>query len=222
MSDLAVVALAAAAWLGSLAAAPVPRLPALVLVVVALVARRPWLLVAAAAVLASSLGAAAWRGLDPPATSTHVRGAAILVSDPEGVAHATRVEVRLGHRRVEAWARGAAAAALDDRLAGDVVVLDGWLRDVGRARARLAVRHIGARLDVRAVVSWRPGPPAARAANAVRRTLTRGAQSLAPDRRALLAGFLLGDQRDIAPTIESDFRGAGLTHLLAVSGLNVR
>lgn len=221
MSDLAVVALAAAAWLGSLVAAPVPRLPALALVLAAVLVRRPWLLVVATALLASSFAAVAWRGLEPPTAGARVHGDAVLVSDPERVAHATRVEVRLGRRRVEAWARGIAATALDDRLAGDVVVVDGRLREVGRARARLAVRHISARLDVTAVVSWRPGAPAGRVANAVRRTLTRGAQSLRPDRRALLAGFLLGDQREISPAVESDFRGAGLTHLLAVSGQNL-
>jgi competence protein ComEC len=55
----------------------------------------------------------------------------------------------------------------------------------------------------------------------VRRLLEQGASSLPEERRALLRGFLLGDDRDIAPPIEADFRAAGLTHLLAVSGQNL-
>ena len=41
------------------------------------------------------------------------------------------------------------------------------------------------------------------------------------DDRALYAGLLLGDQRQQGPVAADDFRGAGLTHLLAVSGQNV-
>ena len=40
-------------------------------------------------------------------------------------------------------------------------------------------------------------------------------------RRALLAGVVLGDDREQPPEVTDDFRAAGLSHLLAVSGQNV-
>lgn len=221
MSDGATVILAVAVWIGALVALPVPRWAAVLATVVAFALRRPSLLVPAGFLLAASLSVAAWAGLAPPA-SEHVRGEAVLVSDPVEAGHAVHVDVRLGGRRVEAWARGSPAAELRDRLAGEVVVVDGRLRaPPDAARDRLAVRHIAARLDIEGVVSRRAGSAATRAANGLRRVLTRGTTSMPIDRRALLSGFLLGDDRDLPPPVEADFRAAGLTHLLAVSGQNV-
>jgi len=51
--------------------------------------------------------------------------------------------------------------------------------------------------------------------------LERGAASLPAEREALLRGFLLGDDRAIPAIVEADFRAAGLSHLLAVSGSNL-
>ena len=48
-----------------------------------------------------------------------------------------------------------------------------------------------------------------------------GAEHLAPVDRALLAGFLLGDTRGLPTALTEQFRAAGLTHLVAVSGENV-
>lgn len=220
MSDIGAVALAVVVWIGALAAPAVPRSIGLIAVVVALVLRRPALLVVAALLLSCGLSRAAWAGLVPPMPSS-VASNATLVSDPVEVGHALHVALRIGDRRVDAWARGPASAALRDRLAGEVVEVSGRLQPPGAARERLAVRHIAARLDVTTVGRWRHGSMAATAANVVRRLLLRGSSSLAPDRRALLSGFLLGDVRDIPATIEADFRAAGLTHLLAVSGQNL-
>lgn len=221
MSDVAAVVVAVAVWLGALAALPVPRWLGIVLVAAALVVRRPGLLAVGGLVLASSLGATAWRGLDPPAPSS-VRAEAVLAGDPVTVGESLRVDLRIGDRRVEAWARGSPAAALRGRLAGEVVGIEGRLRaPPDHARERLAVRHVSARLDVVAVGAARSGSWSARAANELRRVLERGTASLPADRRALVHGFLLGDDRDVPATVEADFRGAGLTHLLAVSGSNV-
>lgn len=221
MSDRASVALAVAVWLGALLAAPVPRVPAVAIIVIALLARRPVLLVAGTTLLASALGASAWAGLEPPAPR-HIAGEAVVVRDPISFGHSLRVDVRLGDRLVEAWARGSAADGLRDVLAGEVVPIAGRLRaPPADARRRLAVRHVAARLDVDTVGSPRAGSVATRSANGVRRVLERGARTMPEERSALLRGLLLGDDRDVTPPVEADFRAAGLTHLLAVSGQNV-
>lgn len=44
---------------------------------------------------------------------------------------------------------------------------------------------------------------------------------LSPDQAGLLVGILLGDRSGIHPGIESDFKRAGVAHILAVSGLHV-
>ena len=44
---------------------------------------------------------------------------------------------------------------------------------------------------------------------------------MAPERRALYAGFVLGDDRGQPVEITDDFRASGLSHLLVVSGQNV-
>ena len=60
-----------------------------------------------------------------------------------------------------------------------------------------------------------------RVANGLRRTLERGAVSLPGQERALFTGFVLGDARGQSQATADDFRNAGLTHLLVVSGENV-
>jgi competence protein ComEC len=89
------------------------------------------------------------------------------------------------------------------------------------ARARLAVRHVAARMSITAVGPHREGAWPSRVANTLRRSLIRGAASLPRDERALYTGLVLGDDRDQSPATADDFRAAGLSHLLAVSGQNV-
>jgi competence protein ComEC len=77
------------------------------------------------------------------------------------------------------------------------------------------------RLEVDDVIERAPGSRLAGGANAVRRVLARGAEGLPRTNRSLLAGVVLGDDREQPPEVADDFRAAGLTHLLAVSGQNV-
>jgi competence protein ComEC len=63
--------------------------------------------------------------------------------------------------------------------------------------------------------------PLHRTANFLRARVLAGGRHLAPTERALMAGFLLGDTRELPRDVEEQFRAAGLTHLLAVSGANV-
>ena len=221
MGDRATVALAFAACAGAWAARPLPLVPVLVLGAIALGVRRPVLLMLAVALAASTLGARSWAGLRPPALGPW-SGVATLVGDPANVAGALRADVRIGGKRVEAWARGSAARALRDRLSGERVQLRGQLSPVPPgARQRLARRHIGARMTVTGASLASTGDVPSRLANGLRRTLLRGASVLEPGSRALYSGFVLGDDRDQRPEVTDDFRASGLSHLLVVSGSNV-
>lgn len=221
MSDLGAVLLAVGCVAGAMLAKPVPLTVALAVVAVAFVSRRSWVLVLGAVLLASCLATRSWAGLEPRPAQP-VDAVVTLVSDPEPVAGALRAELRLDDRRIEAWARGAAAGALYHRLAGERVRVTGVLRPLpAEARSRLAVRHIAARLSVRTVSYVSGGTLPARLANASRRVLANGARSLGRDQRSLFAGFVLGDDREQAPAVADDFRASGLTHLLVVSGANV-
>jgi competence protein ComEC len=171
--------------------------------------------------LASSLASAAWAGLTPPTRAT-VDRVVPLVRDPADSGGAVRAVIRLGHRRVEVTARGGAGRVLSERLAGERIRVVGTLGPVSPAvRGLLARQHVASELAARDVRYAGAGNPPARLANAVRRTLVRGAESLPPGQRTLFTGFVLGDDRGQSVETVDDFRSSGLSHLLVVSGENV-
>lgn len=220
MSDRQAVALAVAAMIGAWWSAAVPLIPAIILGVVALAVRQPWLLVAVVMLLGSSLGARAWAGLDPVEPAAY-RGEATLVSDPVPVGQGMRVDVRSNGRRYEAWAYGRAARDLSERLAGDRITVTGSVRPIQPLPDYQAARHIANRLSIDSIHSHTSGSPPYRLANWLRRTIAGGAESLDDDRHSLFTGLSYGDDRYQSPVVSDDFRAAGLTHLLAVSGQNV-
>ena len=230
MEDRHCVALAVLVAVGALLARSVPAAgagrPALgatiVACLLAAVRSRPLLLCAAALLLAGVLGARSWAGVEPP-PPTRWAGTATLATDPIASGGAVRAQLRLaGGRHVDALAFGAAGGCLRPRLTGERVEATGTLDAPARgSRARLAARHVSARLSVATCRPAGAGPPWIRAANTLRRTLARGATALPEDRRALWAGLVVGDDRDEPADLTADFQTAGLTHLLAVSGQNV-
>jgi competence protein ComEC len=160
-----------------------------------------------------------------------------LVDDPDGTRWSTRALVRVDR----AWVRtaqggrvvrerrtlfvvadGAAAGRIAVLTAGDRVVLRGWLRPLDGYDARYRWRHAVARFDALELVDAAPATGAlVAAANAARGLVLRGTDVLRPTERALVAGFLLGDTRDLPDDVLAQFRASGLSHLLAVSGANV-
>jgi len=215
---------------GALAARSVPAggagRAALVIVgaacVLAAATSRPLLLGGAAFLLAAVLGARSWAGIEAP-PAAHWVGEATLVSDPAPGGGLVRAQLRLaGGRHVDALAFGAPGACLSSLLAGERIAAEGSLVPLSaRSRTRLAALHISGRLTVSACRPVDAGPAWSRAANGLRRTLARGATVLPKDRQGLWAGLVVGDNRDEPAEIAADFSGAGLTHLLAVSGQNV-
>jgi len=190
------------------------------LVVTAFVVRRPALLCLGAVALVSALGGRALSGLDGVDSGPLV-GELTLLTDPTPSFAGVRADARWGGRRIELRADGPSADALRARLAGERVTVRGEIGPIERDAPWLVARHVSGRVRVFAVESWRPGGAVSRTANALRRTLERGAASLSPTSRSLYTGLVIGDDRAQPATLADDFRGAGLTHLLAVSGQNV-
>jgi len=90
-----------------------------------------------------------------------------------------------------------------------------WGDPLGR-RPPVVLRHP-------VVEEWAPPRGAVlRASEAMRDAARRRALgSLAPERAGLLVGMALGDTSLLPVELERDFRAAGLTHLMAVSGANL-
>jgi competence protein ComEC len=183
--------------------------------------RRPVALVLGVGLLASALGHRAHAGLDDVPVGRH-EGFVTLVSDPARSAYGSTADVRLANgQRVQLRADGGGAGALDRSLAGERLRVWGTVRAPPPGSAWMVPRHLCGTLEATRVERT-PGASAPwRAANRIRRLLARGAEQLDPDVRSLYLGFVLGDDREQAPEVADDFRGAGLTHLLVVSGQNV-
>lgn len=212
--------LVAAVWVGALVHQSVPLVVAAAVVAVALLARRPVVLVLGGALLASTLGARAWAGMGPIAPAPY-EGLVTLVADPTALPFGTEVDVRVGHRRVQLVAGGSAGGALSTALAGERVWVQGRLAPPPDDAPWLVPRHVVGRLNAERVERADAGAAPWRAANRFRRLLSRGAEALPEPSRSLYGGFVLGDERGQPPEIVDDFRGSGLTHVLVVSGQNV-
>jgi competence protein ComEC len=211
--------------LGAIAALFLPRRPA-----------RLALAVAAVAMLAT---ASMQRALDGQAHSplTAPRDArsaatitATLTDDPDGgqfnasvLARVTRIGGRsAGARTVLVTAGGDTAGKLRLLESGDQVEVSGWLQPLSGYDERLRWRHGVASFDAVELRAFEPArSPLHRTANYLRARVLAGSRHLAPTERALMAGFLLGDTRELPRDVEEQFRASGLTHLLAVSGANV-
>lgn len=155
---------------------------------------------------------------------------ATLVDDPVTTQYSTRVLVRStsfagrasGGRTVLVVAGRDVGRRLAVLEAGDRITLDGRLRPLTAFDRRQRWRHAVGRFDAHKLSGFSaPRGLLARTANTARALVLRGTQVLPTRERALLAGFLLGDTRGIDAREVGEFRAAGLSHLLAVSGANV-
>lgn len=221
LPDRGVVLCALAAAVGARWARPVPMLAVASVLVAAVIRPRVDVLMVALALLASLLAARSLSGLEPRAAGRWT-GSAVLLSDPESQFGQVQADVRIGGKHLLASARGQPAARLAARSAGDVLHMTGSISAVtAPVPGWMLARHVAGRLAVSAIDTTRSGAPLFRLANAVRASLMRSADVLPKERRSLFAGFILGDSRGESPTTSDDFRAAGLSHLLVVSGQNV-
>lgn len=211
--------MAVSAALGAARPSAAPLVLAGLVVVAAWGWRLPVLLSLGVSLLTSGLAARSLAGLDGVEAGP-VAASVELVSDPVASFGGVRAEARLGGRRVELRATGTAAAALAPRLAGERLTVRGELEPLAPSSWR-AARHLSGRVRADVIDGWSAGSPVARLANGLRRTLLDGAAPLDPAQQALFAGLVIGDDRAQPVELADDFLGAGLTHLLAVSGQNV-
>ena len=135
------------------------------------------------------------------------------------------VEWRGGAVRLRSaiWASG--DGPIPHARRGDRVRLEGVVRvpdDPGFAQA---LRHKGIPAQLQMDGFARSGQSASffvRATQATRGAVGRSITRVFPPREAgLLLGLVLGDDSELEPGMERDFRAAGLSHLLVVSGENV-
>jgi competence protein ComEC len=182
----------------------------------------------------------------PLARATQLRAdvvlRATLIDDPDGTRWATHVLARVDsarlvsaegrgareagfvpvHRTVLVDAEGDAVGRVAVLAAGDGVVLRGWLGPLEGFDERFRWHHVVATMAASDLLDASgPASPLADVANRARGLVLRGTDGLPATERALVAGFLLGDTRDLPDGVIERFRAAGLSHLLAVSGANV-
>lgn len=220
LTDGGAVAVAAAVVVGAWWHRPLPVVIGAVVAGVALAGRRPMLLVAAGLLLGAALGHRAWSGMDP-AEPRAFAGPVTLVADPTETPYGIRVDVRAGGHRYELRASGTGAGTIGRARAGERLRVTGRITPRPPDAPWLIPRHVVGRLAARQVDPIDAGAAPWRAANRFRALLDRGAAGLDPTTRALYGGFVLGDDRGQPPEVVDDFRAAGLTHLLVVSGQNV-
>lgn len=214
-------------------------LVAIVLLIVALLTRGKRGLVIsliACALLGGAVTQRALHGLEVSplqaavARRAHVTVDGTLVDDPSGPRFIVEVLARLsdvdgapaGDRTVVLVGGGDVTTRLRVLEAGDRVTVTGTLEPLSGFDTRYRWRHAVASVRVAELVAFgAPTSPLDRLANRSRAAVLRGAEGLPATERALLAGFLLGDTRALPDDLVDDFRDAGLSHLLAVSGANV-
>jgi competence protein ComEC len=155
-----------------------------------------------------------------------------LIVDPQvtsygwsAVARVERLEWPEGFVAVRApiWVSGDEEAPAARR--GDRIRLEGVLRVPDDPDFATALLHKGIPAQLQVSSFERLGPSAntfIRASQVARDVVGRSIERVFPEREAgLLLGLLVGDDSKLDPGLERDFRAAGLSHLLVVSGGNV-
>ncbi len=194
---------------------------AVVAVLLGVRSRRPMLVAVAVVLLTGWWSARAVEQFRPPPAGP-VDGWVTLTSDPRPTGPVgVRASALWGSHRVSISAHGPLAGRLDDRLAGERVLVVGSFRPVRRGDDWARWRHEVGSITVTELRDHAAGSPLSRATNAIRRLLARGVSSLERDDRAVFSGMVLGDDREQSAVVADDFRAAGLGHLLVVSGQNV-
>jgi competence protein ComEC len=192
------------------------------------------------AALAMVIGTQAWQLEHHPVRAAAQRGSVAtlvlrLSDDPRPVAStgyggrpgvAQRVVVRAELENVDLagrrWDTGGRVVLLAPvrgwagLLPGQRVRASGLLAPAGRADLTIALLRVRGGPEVLSAPST-----VQRAAEGLRAGLRTASGALATEPAGLLPALVVGDTSKMVPTVEDEFRAAGLTHLTAVSGANV-
>jgi len=174
------------------------------------------------AVVFAGHGAAQWHRLTTPQVG-NFSGSAIARSDAGNRNGAVSLIVSVDDEKFRLTVYGRERGALRRVRMGDTVILDATRVAYDERRLRfVAGRHVQG--ELREVTVYATAPAHAlwhRAANRVHELIDRGARTMHWQDAALVRGFVLGDESRHPQRMTEAFRGAGLGHLLAVSGQNV-
>lgn len=218
-SEVETLLVMCAVWAAVAAPVSMPRIIGAALLALGLVGRSKVTVVVGLLVVASATSALAERAYRPAERATLHDEPATVVFDAEPMRFGWRAEVRLdaSGQRVRLIGSGFDAP---DLVAGEQIVVSGRLGPIdagGWAKSRHLVGVVTV-TDLRSVAgpAWylRPG-------EWLRRGVLGSTQSFDPDARALYHGLVIGDDRFQSEGQQAQFRAAGLSHLLAVSGQNV-
>jgi competence protein ComEC len=163
------------------------------------------------------------QGLSPTALG-RIEAVAVVRSDGEQLAtlDGYQATLQVDGKRLRAMGRGRSGSVLAHVSSGSKVrvrgIVEEWKGDIP---AWAVSRHLAARMTVSEIQVLDGGAWWWRFANWTRARMVDGGSALPPNQRALYMGFLLGDDRGQTPAVTDDFRAAGLSHLLVVSGQNV-
>lgn len=167
-------------------------------------------------------GAAQWHRLATPQVG-NFSGTAIARSDAGNRNGAVSLIVSVDDEKFRLTVYGRERGALRRVRMGDTVILDAQRVAYDARRLRfVAGRHVQG--ELREVTVYATAPAHTlwhRAANRVHELIDRGARTMHWQDAALVRGFVLGDESRHPQRMTEAFRGAGLGHLLAVSGQNV-
>ena len=189
-----------------------------------------FVLLAAVAAVAMARAVGGLDGIPARPATGGVEGQALvrLAADPHGRWMAARVPARLmavDGRPARGVVLVAAKVGAAERIllleAGEEAGLVGRFRALEAGERQWRWRHVAGVFEATDLVAAGPPAPLLRVANALRHRVLAGGEALGETDRALVAGFLVGDDRGLPPPVASDFRTAGLSHLLVVSGANV-
>lgn len=191
----------------------------LLVVIGAVVTRRPWLLAVAVAVIAAALMTRAEAGLSglPDVHRGEVRVVAVSDSPRVGLT----AKVRTDTHQFELVPGESDRESVRAAEPGDLLEVVGTVRPVDPARSRARGSHVAGRL-----VATRVEPGSSPGAlwsvvHTIRRTVRSLAAPLPVTQRGLFEGFVLGDASTQSDLQRADFRDAGLTHLFVASGEHV-
>ena len=226
--EVRVVGLAVSVWMGAMVGGWLgSSLPAVVPVAFLLVLLAAGTRIGLAPVLFMVLGLASFavstrdHSRYKPMDTGPLDASATVRSDPEPIGGGWRLEVQLeSGQRLDAVAFGSAGFTAQQVEVGEQVRVTGGVRPIGD-RAWLRSRHLVGRVSLDTIEATDDAGRLNRSVNALRRVIADGAVSFDSRAEALYLGLVIGDDRFQHLSQKAQFRAAGLTHLLAVSGQNV-